>query len=146
MNDDNTTQVPKLRPRASCWDRAMQACEQMGAHIADLERQLADMTRQRDEAQAVDPRIADLCAAAMAEAHKAMQRFPQPNYVISKVAEEAGEVVKAAIHCAEGRETPENVIGEIRQALAMLFCLYLEGDQVHGLAALAPNRSPLPYA
>ncbi len=79
-----------------------------------------------------------LIAEAKAEADRAMIKFPQPNYVISKVAEEAGEVVKAAIHCAEGRETPENVIGEMRQTIAMLYRLWVEGDQVHGLAALAP--------
>ena len=74
-----------------------------------------------------------LLTDAHIEAVKAMQKFPQPNYVISKVAEEAGEVVKAAIHCAEGRETKENVRAEIKQAMAMLMRLYLEGDQVHGL-------------
>lgn len=78
-----------------------------------------------------------LFAAAIAEADKAMRKFPQPNYVISKVAEEAGEVVKAAIHCAEVREAPEAVISEIRQAMAMLIRLYLEGDQVHGLPPLS---------
>ena len=82
-----------------------------------------------------------LFVAALAEAGKAMRKFPQPNYVISKVAEEAGEVVKAAIHCAEGRETAENVIGEIRQTLAMLIRLYVEGDQVHGLEPLAPRAA-----
>jgi hypothetical protein len=71
------------------------------------------------------------------EAVEAMRRFPQPNYVISKVAEECGEVVKAAIHCAEGRDTPDHVRAEIRQAMAMLMRLYLEGDQVHGLPPLA---------
>lgn len=71
------------------------------------------------------------------EAEKAMRKFPQPNYVISKVAEEVGEVVKAAIHCAEGRETPDNLVAEITQAMAMLIRLYLEGDQVHGLPAPA---------
>lgn len=76
--------------------------------------------------------------AAQAEAHKAMRKFPQPNYVISKVAEEAGEVVKAAIHCAENRETKEAVLGEVVQCMAMLIRLCLEGDQVHGLAALLP--------
>lgn len=81
--------------------------------------------------------VGALVADAMAEATKAMRKFPQPNYVISKVAEEAGEVVKAAIHCAEGRERPEAVRGEIVQCMAMLIRLYLEGDQVHGLAALA---------
>jgi NTP pyrophosphatase (non-canonical NTP hydrolase) len=74
-----------------------------------------------------------LLTDAHIEAVKAMQKFPQPNYVISKLAEEAGEVVKAAIHCAEGRETKENVRAEIKQAMAMLMRLYLEGDQVHGL-------------
>ena len=70
---------------------------------------------------------------AMAEAMKAMKKFPQPNYVISKIAEEAGEVVKAAIHCAEGRETAENLRGEMVQLIAMLYRLWIEGDQVHGL-------------
>lgn len=81
--------------------------------------------------------VARLVEAARAEAEKAIRKFPQPNYVISKVAEEAGEVVKAAIHCAEGREKPENVRAEIVQAMAMLIRLYVEGDQVHGLPALA---------
>ena len=83
--------------------------------------------------------FADLIADARLEAAKAMKKFPQPNYVISKVAEEAGEVVKAAIHCAEGRETAENVRGEMRQVIAMLYRLWVEGDQVHGLAPLTPQ-------
>lgn len=70
------------------------------------------------------------------EAERAMRKFPQPNYVISKVAEEAGEVVKAAIHCAEGRETPKNVRAEMKQLIAMLYRLWIEGDQVHGLAPI----------
>lgn len=80
--------------------------------------------------------VIKLLSEACAEADKAMRKFPQPNYVISKVAEEAGEVVKAAIHCAEGREQPESVVAEIKQAMAMLIRLYVEGDQVHGLAPL----------
>lgn len=81
--------------------------------------------------------VENLFLAARAEADKAMRKFPQPNYVISKVAEEAGEVVKAAIHCAEGRELPSAVADEIKQAMAMLIRLYVEGDQVHGLAPIA---------
>jgi hypothetical protein len=84
-----------------------------------------------------DADLDTLFAEAKAEAEKAMRKFPQPNYVISKVAEEAGEVVKAAIHCAEGRATPEYVVGEIKQAMAMLIRLYIEGDQVHGLPPLS---------
>lgn len=83
----------------------------------------------------------ELIVDGMAEADRAMRKFPQPNYVISKVAEEAGEVVKAAIHCAENRETAENVRGEMRQLIAMLYRLWVEGDQVHGLAALAPAEA-----
>lgn len=79
----------------------------------------------------------DLFNAAMVRAEMAMKAYPQPNYVISKVAEEAGEVVKAAIHCAEGRDTKAHVVEEITDAMAMLIRLYLEGDQVHGLAPLA---------
>jgi phosphoribosyl-ATP pyrophosphohydrolase len=75
-----------------------------------------------------------LVAEAQIEAERAMRKFPQPNYVISKVAEEAGEVVKAAIHCAEGRETYANLRGEMKQTLAMLYRLWVEGDQVHGLS------------
>lgn len=77
-----------------------------------------------------------LIVEGIAEGEKAMRKFPQPNYVISKIAEESGEVVKAAIHCAEGRETPENVRGEMKQLIAMLYRLWVEGDQVHGLAAV----------
>jgi phosphoribosyl-ATP pyrophosphohydrolase len=78
----------------------------------------------------------ELVSSAYAEADKAMQKFPRPNYVISKVAEEAGEVVKAAIHCAEKRETAENVAGEMKQLIAMLYRLWVEGDQVHGLSPI----------
>ncbi|RAP39443.1 hypothetical protein BYZ73_20530, partial [Rhodovulum viride] len=80
---------------------------------------------------------ARLFAEAQDAAVQAVQRFPQPNYVISKVAEEAGEVVKAAIHCAEGRDTPEHVRAEIVQAMAMLLRLYIEGDEIHGLPPIA---------
>jgi phosphoribosyl-ATP pyrophosphohydrolase len=81
---------------------------------------------------------------AMEEAEKAMVKYPQPNYVITKVAEEAGEVVKAAVHCAEGRETPENVRKEIVQAIAMLIRLYIEGDKVHGLPSIVEYEKTKP--
>lgn len=74
-----------------------------------------------------------LISDAIAEAGNAARKYPQPNYLITKVAEEAGEVVKAAVHCVEGRETLENLRGEIVQAIAMLLRLACEGDQVHGL-------------
>jgi len=90
----------------------------------------------------------DLVMAARAEAARAMLKFPQPNYVISKIAEEAGEVVKAAIHCAEGRESYDAVHSEMRQLIAMLYRLWVEGDGVHGLQPVCPPRllPPLPPA
>lgn len=75
--------------------------------------------------------IDGLVEAAKAMALKAMHKYPQPNYVISKFAEESGEVVKAAIHHAEGRDTREHVIAEMVDALAILFRLAADGDQVH---------------
>ncbi len=80
--------------------------------------------------------FAELIADGHAAAKRAMVKFPQPNYVITKIAEEAGEVVKAAVHCAEGRETFANLRGEMVQVIAMLYRLWVEGDEVHGLPAV----------
>ena len=104
---------------------------------AEVAAALAQARREGMEEAARGDSFAALIVAARQEADKAMRKFPQPNYVISKVAEEAGEVVKAAIHCAENRETPENVAGEMKQLIAMLYRLWVEGDQVHGLASIA---------
>lgn len=76
--------------------------------------------------------FAKLVAAARVSADKAMRKFPQPNYVLNKVAEESGEVIKAVIHYTEGREEWANVEGEIIDNLAMLIRLVTEGDQVIG--------------
>lgn len=70
---------------------------------------------------------------ACASADKAMLKHPAPNYTITKIAEEAGEVVKEAVHTAEGRGDMANLRNEIVQTMAMLIRLYVEGDQVHGL-------------
>ena len=70
------------------------------------------------------------------EGRKAAVRFPQPNYTISKFAEESGEVVKAAIHCAEGRYYYKDLRSEMVQVIAMLWRMESEGDQVHGLLPL----------
>jgi hypothetical protein len=115
------------------------AIDRLQDFIAGLAVPTPAVSAKHDFAQPDADSFADLIADARLEAAKAMQKFPQPNYVISKVAEEAGEVVKAAIHCAEGRETAESVRGEIKQVIAMLYRLWVEGDQVHGLAPLAPQ-------
>ncbi len=79
-----------------------------------------------------DDYFSSLVAAARVRADKAMRKFPQPNYVLNKVAEESGEVIKAVIHFTEGREEWQNVEGEIIDNLAMLIRLVMEGDQVIG--------------
>ncbi|MDM4471346.1 hypothetical protein [Klebsiella michiganensis] len=73
-----------------------------------------------------------LVSAARVRADKAMRKYPQPNYVLNKVAEEHGEVIKAVIHYTEGREKWSNVESEIIDNLAMLLRLVIEGDQVIG--------------
>ena len=77
--------------------------------------------------------FASLVAMARVSADKAMRKFPQPNYVLLKVAEEAGEVVQAGVHYAEKRMEWEQVEGEIVQLLAMLIRLVTEGDQINGI-------------
>lgn len=83
----------------------------------------------------------DLMREGVARGEKAMRKFPQPNYVITKFAEEAGEVVKAAVHHAEDRETRENVLDEIRDTIGTLWRLWVEGDEVHGMRALSERDS-----
>lgn len=131
----------KATSRGRAWLKAMQrtplppADDVLGYDPTSTPQHVSDHVRSLS--------LENLFRAVEAEAFKAMRNFPQPNYVISKVTEEAGEVVKAAIHCAEGRDTPENVVAEIKQAMAMLIRLYIEGDQVHGLPPLAGARTVL---
>ncbi|WP_237735402.1 hypothetical protein [Serratia fonticola] len=80
-----------------------------------------------------DDYFSTLVNAARLAADKAMRKHPQPNYVLLKVAEEAGEVVQAGVHYAEGRMTWQDLEGEIVQLLAMLIRLVSEGDQVNGI-------------
>lgn len=76
--------------------------------------------------------FATLVAKARVAADKAMKKFPQPNYVLNKVSEEHGEVIKGVVHYLEGRETWDHVESELVDNLAMLIRLVVEGDQVIG--------------
>ncbi|MDN2486398.1 hypothetical protein MML63_12260 [Kosakonia sacchari] len=94
-----------------------------------------------------DDYFGGLVTKARASADKAMRKFPQPNYVLLKVAEEAGEVVQAGVHYVENRMTWQDVEGEIIQLLAMLIRLVTEGDQVNGITPPALCQSaPSPEA
>lgn len=81
-----------------------------------------------------------LTTKARQAAEKAMIKFPQPNYVALKIAEEAGEVVRGCVHYAEGRLSWEDVEGEIIQLMAMLYRLINEGDEVNGVLPPAPKQ------
>jgi len=105
--------------------------------LDDKIEELLPADRVETETDPAQEAFINLVRASIPEAETAMRKFPQPNYVISKFAEEAGEVVKASIHHAEGRETRENVVAEMRQTIAMMYRLWLEGDQVHGLPPLS---------
>lgn len=78
-------------------------------------------------------RWSDLLNRAAEKAEMAMRKFPQPNYVITKFAEESGEVVKECVHYAEGRGDWKLVENEMVDVLAMMIRLLVEGDQVHGM-------------
>lgn len=73
-----------------------------------------------------------LLKQAEERAQVAMVKFPQPNYVLTKFAEESGEVVKECVHYAESRSQWRSVESEMVDALAMMLRLLVEGDQVHG--------------
>lgn len=78
----------------------------------------------------------ELVLDAVTEAKVAMKKFPQPNYVAMKIAEESGEVIRGAVHLAEGRASAQHVADEMRQLMAMLYRLWTEGDQVNGVPAI----------
>ncbi len=82
---------------------ALPADPQIAELRAERARLVGELAESRDYAVALEQELHDRSAKmsesafdclildAMAEAMKAMRKFPQPNYVISKVAEEAGE-------------------------------------------------------
>ncbi|WP_323100454.1 hypothetical protein [Klebsiella variicola] len=108
---------------------ALRAAGYVDALVEALEK-----AQQRNaELEAQNDYFASLVAMARISADKAIRKFPQPNYVLLKVAEEAGEVVQAGVHYAENRMEWGQVEGEIVQLLAMLIRLVTEGDQVNGI-------------
>lgn len=107
-----------------------------------LEEAITELHNEAAPTAEHDDYFATLVVKARAAAIKAMARFPQPNYVLNKVSEEHGEVIKAVVHYMEGRETWDNVEGELVDNLAMLIRLVVEGDQVIGFT---PPESVLNY-
>jgi hypothetical protein len=77
--------------------------------------------------------VRDVLRRAQDRAAAAAHKFPQPNYVLLKIAEESGEVVKSGVHCAEGRDTYLHLLDECVDLIAMVIRLLEEGDQVNGV-------------
>ncbi|CAH6306222.1 TPA: hypothetical protein ACYRSE_005511 [Klebsiella michiganensis] len=102
-------------------------------YVDELVEALEKAKQRNAELEAQNDYFAYLVAMARVSADKAIRKFPQPNYVLLKVAEEAGEVVQAGVHYAENRMEWGQVEGEIVQLLAMLIRLVTEGDQVNGI-------------
>ena len=102
-------------------------------NVLALVEALEKAQQRNAELEAQNDYFAYLVAMARVSADKAIRKFPQPNYVLLKVAEEAGEVVQAGVHYAENRMEWGQVEGEIVQLLAMLIRLVTEGDQVNGI-------------
>lgn len=88
--------------------------------------------------------LRDVFSRSVAQARRAINKFPQPNYCLTKVAEEAGEVVKAGVHLAEGRDfTHADLEAEVVDTVAMMFRVLIEGDQVIGLKpTYSEDRQP----
>lgn len=103
------------------------------ANILALVEALEKAQQRNAELESQNDYFASLVAMARVSADKAIRKFPQPNYVLLKVAEEAGEVVQAGVHYAENRMEWGQLEGEIVQLLAMLIRLVTEGDQVNGI-------------
>lgn len=104
---------------------------------------MSDMQQTIDRQAIMEPHaeyLDQIIERAVTEAAKAMLRFPQPDSIppLTKMSEEAGELVKAAVHLSEGRDyTPADYEQEAVQTIAMVLRLLIEGDQTHGLRPVA---------
>lgn len=136
-------QIVELEKSRKSWAELADDVEQMRKSWADIAIEKGKLADDKDkriaelESRTVtvsqNDYFAYLVAMARVSADKAMRKFPQPNYVLLKVAEEAGEVVQAGVHYAEKRMAWKQVEGEIIQLLAMLIRLVTEGDQINGI-------------
>lgn len=136
-----------LADRADSWNRCYPGNLNVELLVADLSAALrvlvAERQAIRDKALEDADYVGELVLKARAAATKASIKFPQPNYVALKIAEEAGEVVRGAVHYAEGRMEWEEVEGEIVQLLAMLIRFVTEGDEINGVIPPAAIRAKL---
>ncbi len=92
-----------------------------------------------------DQYIACIFNMAKIQAETAMNRFPAPNYTALKIAEEAGEIIQAAVHLAESgtrdtnKKTHEDLQTECVDLIAMVIRLLIEGDEINGVPSVYKN-------
>lgn len=101
----------------------------MGMLEDDLDYGLK-LSRLQEHNRAITDKILE---RATWEVARTQLRFPQPNYTTLKVAEEAGEVVRGAVHYAEKRASWDDLENEVVQMIAMGLRLLIEGDQINGV-------------
>lgn len=105
-----------------------------GMHRADIMTQhIEELESERDTLRVLAGPDKDYFASLVTKGRNraaiASAKFPQPNYVLAKLAEEHGEVVKEVVHFAEGRGDWAKVENELIDNLAMLIRLVTEGDE-----------------
>lgn len=129
---DETLSAWKAEAKISMSETAKDAPEY--SHHAAIFELVTELQERRKVTAPPAPEdyFSSLVSAARLRADKAMRKFPQPNYVLNKVAEESGEVIKEVIHYTEGRGDWNKVEYELIDNLAMLIRLVTEGDQVIG--------------
>ncbi|HHT0550159.1 TPA: hypothetical protein ACTW9E_002774 [Klebsiella michiganensis] len=133
MTTDITELAQSLKRRAASANEFGESLYVKADNVLAVVEALEKAQQRNAELEAQNDYFASLVAMARVSADKAIRKFPQPNYVLLKVAEEAGEVVQAGVHYAENRMEWGQVEGEIVQLLAMLIRLVTEGDQVNGI-------------
>ncbi|WP_028029904.1 hypothetical protein [Gemmobacter nectariphilus] len=127
---------------AICSDCVIAACDQ----TVDYARRSKPVGRDVVFSEKIDVRgLPDHLLAVIGRASIALtlaqERFPAPNYSLLKVAEEAGEFIKAAVHYGENRGSWEDVEAEAVQAIAMILRVLDEGDGVNRIAPPRDRRS-----
>lgn len=83
--------------------------------------------------------LADLVTDELARARK---KFPKPDFLVTALAEESGEAIRASLEVlystrlGGGQKARAALVKEIVQTMAMCVRLFQEGDPIHKIAPL----------
>lgn len=81
----------------------------------------------------------ELAKMVTAELERARKKFPNPDYLVTALAEEAGEAIRASLEVMYSKgteETRQALLKELVQTMAMCVRLYNEGDPIHKIEPL----------